>query len=252
MAHTLTVEGGRLGGRPWIVHGLEQLEGRDFAPLDKRDTGLSRFVLGVSQKNPLKDYTFFDDLRQHRNQNTLGLNMPKPANSCAWRKAKVAMQVGVQESDVVELQRPAVEVDGEMMAATVVRVKRPKNFNERVLIEFDAETLRYIRLAIIAGGKRADARTRPMRIETGAGPRVRWVARREAYLAKRESGGYKHFKVRSTGDDAEERHTIKRARAAKWADGSSSISGSDAADTAAADEEVHEDVEENDGTETCA
>ena len=55
MAHTLTVDGGRLGGRPWIVHGVEQLEGRDFAPLDKRDTGLSRFVLGVSQGNPLKD-----------------------------------------------------------------------------------------------------------------------------------------------------------------------------------------------------
>ena len=250
MAHTLTVEGGRLCGRPWIVHGVEQLEGRDFAPLDKRDTGLARFVLGLSQKNPLKDHTFFDDLRQQRNQLTLGLNMPAKQGSRQWRKARVTMAVGVQESDVVELPRPALEVDGERMDATIVRVKRPKSFNERVLIEFDAETLRYIRLAIIAGGQRADARTRPMRIETGAGPRVRWVARRNAYLAKRESGASKHFKL--SGDDAEERHAIKRARASKWADGSSSISGSDAADIAAADQEVHEDVEENDGTETCA
>ena len=95
MAHTLTVEGGRLCGRPWIVHGVEQLEGRDFAPLDKRDTGLARFVLGVSQKNPLKDYTFFDDLRQHRNQLTLGLVLPAKQGSQVWRKAKVAMEVGV-------------------------------------------------------------------------------------------------------------------------------------------------------------
>ena len=250
MTHTLTVEGGRLGGRPWIVHGLEQLEGRDFAPLDKRDTGLARFVLGVSQKNPLKDYTFFDDLRQHRNQATLGMNVPKPATSYAWKKAKVTMQVGVQESDVVELQRPAVEVDGEMMAATVVRVKRPKNFNERVLIEFDAETLRYIRLAIIAGGKRADARTRPMRIDTGAGPRVRWIQGRAAYLARREGGAHKHFKVKSIdgADDIEERHAVKKARAMKWADGNSDLSGSDG--PAQSDHEVHEDAEQDDDQET--
>ena len=128
----------------------------------------------------------FDELRQHRNQFTLDLNGTTKQGSQAWRKAKVAVQVGVQESEVVELPRPAIEVNGETMEATIVRVKRPQSFNERVLVEFDANTLRYIRLAILAGGKRADARTRPMRIDTGAGPRVRWIQGRAAYLARRE------------------------------------------------------------------
>ena len=252
MAHTLTVEGGRLCGRPWIVHGVEQLEGRDFAPLDKRDTGLSRFVLGVSQKNPLKDYLFFDELRQQRNQLTLELIRPTKTGSQAWRKAKMAVQVGVQESEVVELPRPAIEVNGETMEATVVRVKRPQSFNERVLVEFDANTLRYVRLAILAGGKRADARTRPMRIDTGAGPRVRWIQGRAAYLARREGGAHKHFKVKSIdgADDIEDRHAVKKARAMRWADGISDLSGSDG--PAQSDHEVHEDGEQDDGEETCA
>ena len=247
----LTVDGGRLGGRPWIVHGVEQLEGRDFAPLDKRDTGLSRFVLGVSQGNPLKDYLFFDDLRQQRNHLTLELNRPTKQGSQAWRKAKVAVQVGVQESEVVELPRPAIEVNGETMEATIVRVKRPQSFNERVLVEFDANTLRYVRLAILAGGKRADARTRPMRIDTGAGPRVRWIKSREAYLAKRDGGSHMHFKVASDGaDDIERRHAVKKARAMKWADGISDLSGSDG--PAQSDHEVHEDVEQDDVEEPGA
>ena len=51
-------------------------------------------------------------------------------------------------------------------------------------------------------------------------------------------------------DDIEERHAVKKARALKWADGSSDLSGSDG--PAQSDHEVHEDVEQDDGEETCA
>ena len=248
MAHTLVVEGGLLANRPWIVHNVENIGDRDFAPLDKRDSGLCRFVLGSTQRNPLKDFVFFDDLRQQRNRLSLDLHRPCKQGSREWRKAKVAAAVRVQESEIVEIPLPAIDHDGETMQETIVRVKRPTSFNERLLVEFEAATLRYIRLAILAKGKREAPRSRPMRIETGD-VRVRWVQGRDAYLAKRPNGKYKHFRLHGECEDAD-LQARKKARASKWADGDSDVSGSDGNPDGAEQEgccqdEAHEDEEDD-------
>ena len=239
--HQLSVEGGCLGSRSWIVHGVEVIDGRDFAPLDKRDTGLCRFILGSSQKNPLKDYIFFEQLRQRRNHLALDLHVMTAPGKQAWRKAKVHQEIACCASPILECTMPPVVFQGEEVGETVIRMKRPSSFNERMVMEFEPSTLRYIRIAMLASGKRQNAtRSRPMRIETGDA-RVRWVAGRQAYLARRPSGKSKHFPTRGRGDD--DTLSRKRARASKWADGDSAVSGSDGDEDA---EDAEEETPEGD------
>ena len=54
----LVIRGGSLGKVPWVIKNTETLEGRQFILLQRKDTGLCRFITAQSQMNPMKDYVF--------------------------------------------------------------------------------------------------------------------------------------------------------------------------------------------------
>ena len=169
----LCVQGGALqDGKPWVISNSETVGGKDFYRLEKKCSGLCRFVLGKTRPNPLRDYTYLDYLRKERNR-ACGLTLPEVAPGAgtighmkdtrysrrqALKRQKI-LRINNRKSDctdtdpVVELEEPEIEFHGCTAEATVLRVKRSENPLDGVAIELTEESLAYIRVAILAHGK---------------------------------------------------------------------------------------------------
>ena len=60
------VYGGLLGSVPWIVETVDIINGIEFVPIQKKQLGLRRYVLGKCNIDAMRDYTFIDELRALR------------------------------------------------------------------------------------------------------------------------------------------------------------------------------------------
>ena len=131
----LQVSGGHLA-QPWLIKNAEELEGLDFAKMDKNDSGWSRYILGKSKGRPLTKYDFFERLRLMRNISlkgkATGAKRDGTITRYAWRKSQKKVKIEAPSGQIVDIPMPSVEYDGVVAPATVLRVKRPAHLNEAV------------------------------------------------------------------------------------------------------------------------
>ena len=70
--------GGVPSAKPWLIRAslVEQEGNMDFLKLERKDTGLGRFITGHSRSNPLRDYKFFDALSANATSSKFGPREP--------------------------------------------------------------------------------------------------------------------------------------------------------------------------------
>ena len=245
--------GGLKKGSPWSTADFHTVDGVEFISLQKRDSGLNRFVTGSSSTS-LRDTAFLDELRKKRNIEMIMQNDEpslfgtKPAHGPKLGQYKMRqMQAANRNNEkpgIIELQMPAVEFDGEVAAAISLKVKAPASDRkgDGVCIELTTENLHYIRIALrVSQGTKNYSRTKPgLPSNTGC----RWVKRgkRCGYLATRKPDGCemqsRFFSSTKHGDDAVVAH--------KWMQFESDEDGGGQDDGGQADAKSGEDTEHED------
>jgi len=217
----LIVRGGSLGSVSWVVKNAEQIDGRDFAILSRSDTGMCRFILGKSQKSPMRDYVFLDKLRAMRNSICavdlrVGLGdgqLSQYATRQALKRSKISGETQPSRDHIVSRELPAFTYNGIDVPATTIAFKRVENKLEAVSIEFEAEALFYIKMATLSHGVMELPRTRDKDVQHSK--EVHWRKDKGAWVAFRDDGRSKTF--RPTGDPGSSDSIFEAAQ--RWADG---------------------------------
>lgn len=162
------ITGGNLQpGKPWLIKALEcKLEQpgqpgdeTPYFPFCKRDTGLCRFITGLSANNPLRDFTYFGTLRKARNlaqsncKETSGLG-DAPTSNYLQRAARKKARLTSGTPTTVTVELPKVVYAGEEAGPISLKMKAAGD-DMRVApwVHLNAEALTYIRLATLAEGK---------------------------------------------------------------------------------------------------
>ena len=227
----LLVRGGAIGeGQPWCIKAIERLDGSDYAPIKRVDTGLARFLLG-SSKASCKDLVFLDELKAARNKAmkacfASGQGQGPPLTKYHEWKEKQRAKMGVL-SKTVEWTFPALGHPGDADAVapeTTIRFKRVDHENAGVTMEVTEEALNYLFHATRNRGSRQEERSRPKRLQVP----VRWNKQKGGWLANRSGAASKKWRLFRVRQEGEEASSKKRRRALSWADGCSDLSGSDA------------------------
>ena len=207
------VHGGALGIVPWIVETVDIINGIEFVPIQKQQSGLRRYVLGTCGGQALRDYTFIDELRALRNRAVLLATIPaRPSlfgevslrgNQMRLRQLRRAAAVAPQDElpPYVEVELPCVEVDGCRFEKRIVKVKTPESANEGVHIEFLPDVMAHVRAAILSSGKAPSPlkRQKPGQQSTTG---CKWEEKRAAYIVTVGEGNKPKF-ITVRGHDPE-------------------------------------------------
>ena len=212
------VSGGALpAGKSWAILCTKSVGGVDFIHLSNRDRQFGKFVIGTGYSPALSHFEYLNTLRTLRNHKVM-MEMNSKMTSASkmlfgddktestkykqWqirRKSLVA-----HDEAIVELDMPAVEYLDDHAPAMKIRLLHTRDWRENPSVEIDADTLNYIRIAMLELGKRADGRA-----EVGADAshepekgKVFWNKERNAWAAYRIENGkrvVKNFHCESDG-----------------------------------------------------
>ena len=211
---------------PWLIHNLENIDGREFLKLSHRDVGFCRFIAGKNFKQ-ISTMTFLHELQLKRAQMTLDacsnaaqgqalFDEAVPtvaAQKRARRDAKSRASLGALPP-TISMQMPDITMeDGTHVPGVVLRAKSSLDVRESVMMELDAHMLSYARCAML--NSHSD-RVTPDRRHPG----VTWRSDRKHWSARRKTDNGR-FATKSFKPDGDDELAMNEAadRAAAWADG---------------------------------
>jgi hypothetical protein len=210
------------GQNKWIIESTELINGVEFVPLKIKGSGFGRFVTGsIKKMRDTSGMTFLTDLQKLRLQATIdACNKPDaaalfddmPASVQARKKArsdaKVKMELGNAPAIVV-VTCPAIDLPGGTRLGPVrMKVKSSLDLRDVPVVELDAHTLYYVKMAMVQSECQDSAPHEP------TSDNVRWRSDRQAWVATRD-GKFKHFKPTDASDPDSKAEA--RQNAVRWA-----------------------------------
>ena len=169
----MSITGGSLPGtrNVWLINDsdIEKVDDMEFIHISK-DNQFHKFV---SKTANLRDASFLDELKKKRNQ-AMVFSVEEPTvfgsdkRTCsAWRRRQLNAKLRDNSEDipdVVEVDLPQVEFEGEVAAATKMKLRTPNtpNMASGVKVELTPSNVHYIRIAMLASiGNKDGSRKRP-------------------------------------------------------------------------------------------
>lgn len=195
--------------------------GVEFIQLNKRDSGLNRFVSGTA--NGARNMTFLEELRSKRSAATIAAVAPAaPAGEVLFDQAptKAAQKkrrteaVGKDLPSVVTVDLPRIQgEDGETRGPVSIKLRPGVDATSNVWMEIRPDALEYLRLAMALS---APAERKCRTASSGGG---RWRPDRKRFIAQRPSSDEGKMITRSfkpDDPDSEESREQALALAKAW------------------------------------
>eukprot|EP00971_Amphidinium_carterae_P352615 6492675-Amphidinium_carterae.1 len=210
---------------PWNIQNVATVDGIECVELNRRDTGLARFICGATK---IADLSWpFEHLRELRNAQLCGGSseattgvFQKPLTSYGKRKLRLRAEGGQMETNFVILHLPEVAHGGESAPALELKVRRVSDLKKACQIELATTNLHYIRLATLAFGRGEPEREKRRRtLSSWSVPqKVTYVSKRKVFQAFRldEDGKRRYKQFKPQVEENEEEMMRARDLAIAW------------------------------------
>ena len=173
--------------KPWVVKDVHEVDGIKFVQVSKDCTGFCRFAKPIDADS-IRDNVVLDSIRKTRNDRVFGLDGTSPGlfqtKLTAWqiRKAKERHKLQPGEaSQVLKIDLPEIQHDGKSYGPLQMNVAKPSHPNGALLVELNVENLEYIKVAF--EHEDINHSKERQKSEVGSSKKVRWYAKRNAYMA---------------------------------------------------------------------
>ena len=159
---------------------METVNGIEYIPLSKTDSGFHRYVTAAYRGQPdgLKDYLWLDELRERRNDaQDCAREKANPQNNTLFKdmhtskKEALKAKRTAEPGDSVQLELPALSE----LPSISMRIRTSKNPRSTVWVELTTANLDYVRAALIERGQAAMPTKRNTAVIEGEGKLCRWV-----------------------------------------------------------------------------